>query len=186
MGAPEDQLFRLLSSLQTVARKIQWNSGSHPPLALELEPGPLHTFNGQAAMSALCGYLKEAPEFELGDCLGFNCDISHFRMAGISPGDVIANDEISRKLIHSHCGGHHPAGHLGDTGLLLLHPSEVYTPWLEMLRYVARAPREDREPQFSGYVSLEYEAAKNGACVRSSFQHLSDLVSNVNAQELSS
>ena len=127
--------------------------------SIELEPGPLYLVHGWESLVELCGEIDNDPL--LSKFVGLNLDIAHWILAGdISPEQVWDTPEVRNRIVHAHIAGHHRCSHLGDLHLYDLNKPEDFLPWIDLLRRIAAEWRDPQLPQFSGYVSLEYEAAK--------------------------
>ncbi len=126
-------------------------------LCLELEPGPLYALRDLNTLLTFCKELDETFRDEYSDLpIGFNLDIAHWRMAGISP--ALVPKEIRRRIGHSHIAGHDIRGHLGDKRIEAA-DLPAFSPWLSFLSWL---PQEvGRVVPFSGVVSVEFEAARD-------------------------
>lgn len=159
-----DSATHFLGNLESIVRAtrdlpVTW--------AVELEPGPLFTIRDWRSVCDLCHRLDQSDV--LSPAVGVNLDISHWRMAvahshegaveRISPRLVRESPTVFRRIVHAHISGHHDRAHFGDIPLDVLNTTDEFRPWISLLR--ERAACTDVRPAFSGYVSLEFEAAKD-------------------------
>lgn len=162
---------RFLDSLtSTFECLLQKDPDFDIPLAVELEPGPYFTVNGWEALEALAELLDRHPL--LSPHVGFNLDVSHFRLGNIPDRRLRAVPAIRQRIVHAHLSGSHPRGHLGDIVPLAIDDFGVYEPWLQLLHDLTREARPKGMPRFSGYVSLELEAARDENVVRDGLEQL--------------
>jgi len=111
--------------------------------------------------------------------VGVNLDIAHWRLArDITPELVWDTPVVRNRIVHAHIAGHHRCSHLGDLPLRDLNQPEDFRPWLDLVDRIASDWRDPLLPQFSGYVSLEMEAAKARGLVSDSTQDLAGLLRN--------
>lgn len=157
----ESRMMKRLRLAFDKARKISRSPEQLPCLALELEPGPYFVLRDQATLERIAkGFpLPGNNEFRI----GFNVDLAHWRIAKID--SLVTECELmTTHIVHAHLSGHHPRAHFGDCV-----PTEddwaAYKPLLQFLsdklcgNDVQKARNEHSLPQFSGFVSVEYEAA---------------------------
>lgn len=149
--------------------------------AVELEPGYLYALRNKETLEEFVRQLDLAAESQpsLSRTVGLNLDVAHWTMAQIEPQWVRGNEAIKRRIVHAHVAGHQPGAHFGDIPLSDLCSSIRCLPWLDVLSEVANTPRGAEFPPFSGYVSLEYEAAKKPEFVRASLSELDFLVRSI-------
>ncbi|MBS0261154.1 MAG: hypothetical protein JSS02_04295 [Planctomycetes bacterium] len=157
---------RLLQSLEQ-ALQLACSGGTQrddcPAIALELEPGGYFAVRNIDSLTSLANALDQTPA--ISDKVGFNLDISHWRISGVTIQEIQSNPNVQYRIIHSHFSGHHRCAHFGDC---VPAPAEWdnFTPWLTLLRDLM-SPKEmairqhKRLPMFSGCVSVEMEAARN-------------------------
>ncbi len=183
---------RLLANIERVLDEPRAGS-SDVSLALELEPGPCFVLKDWETLKELCSHLDRNKK--LSHRVGYNLDIGHWRIAKIASLDVGSNRDdakaIRRRIVHAHVSAHHRCAHFADAPLVddigktLAHNGDgELLPWLHLLRMLPEVPASDagqspRCPPFSGYVSLELEAAKNMELVIKSIEKLKELLSNV-------
>ena len=165
---------RLIDSLRYVVRETILNRKRDIAVALELEPGPLYCLRDYATLSSIAKTLEE--DGDLSPCVGFCLDIAHWNQTDIGKkrDQVEANAAITNRIVHAHVSGHHAKGHFGDIPLLDLGKEDDIRPWLKLLSGLGR--RDVKYPAYSGYVSLEYEAAKSRRLVIESLASLMDLM----------
>jgi len=139
-------------------------------LALELEPGPYFVLPDEAALRQIAGRLKG--DRVLHSRVGFNLDIAHWRLAKVPvPSD--SDTTLKERVVHAHLSGHHRRAHFGDIPPLDLNAASDFDPWLDLLEGIALSTQaREASPGFSGYVSLEAEAAKNVEIVQQSVRQL--------------
>jgi sugar phosphate isomerase/epimerase len=144
-------------------------------LAIELEPGPMYLLRDWQSLLRLCQEIDQDPL--LSTCVGVNLDVAHWRLAGdITPQRVWDAPVVRNRISHAHLAGHHHCSHLGDLPPLDLNEAEHFRPWIELLQRIAADWRAPDLPQFSGYISLELEAARDRRVVGVSLQQLVDLM----------
>jgi hypothetical protein len=144
-----DKVFdRLLESLHLIWRELgplEAQAGPLPPIALELEPGLCFALRGPRSLTALTEKLAEPVNRPLQARVGYNLDLSHFAIAGVSAVEVRANREICDRILHVHASGFHPQAHFGDCS-----PSEdnlrKLDPWFEFLRELDSEAMRSRRP----------------------------------------
>jgi hypothetical protein len=140
--------------------------------ALEEEPGPLFALGDMKALSEFCRYFLDDPRYALiKGVVGLNADLAHWVMSG-DVNDYL--ESIRHRIVHAHISGHHPTSHFGDTELTS-ELAERYRPLMSFLRQLLKedecdARRNNGLPQFSGYISLEYEAAPNLESIKRSLE----------------
>lgn len=175
---PNEAMNRLLEILREVAQEAHEYQLS---FALELEPGPMYVLNNLDAVHTLFKAILCDPM--LRPCVGMNLDIAHWMMLGPSMTDlnreIIPGVRVRDTIIHAHISGHHPKGHLGDCDLLSHRDATEIMTWLQLLKELM-SETELRQKQnlapYSGFVSLEYEVAKNLDRVKTSLSALNDLL----------
>lgn len=150
--------------------------------AIELEPGPLFAVNGWNSIKQLCRNLDIHESEFIQKNVGLNLDVAHWRMAkdssgkSISPELVRGDLQVFRRIVHSHISGHHAHAHFGDIPLGALNELEEFSPWISLLQQ--RMFLGQSELPFSGFVSLEYEAAKSEAVARDAILEFAMFVTN--------
>lgn len=161
-------------------------------LSLELEPGPFFVLRNSENLLDLANRISNPEnwlnpgeeDINLGRkrsaWIAFNLDISHWNIAGIDPEWIRSEmaKPIRTRITHAHVGGHHRAAHFGDAPLvddegMWINPPEDLIPWVEMLEHLDE--EADRPVSFSGYLSLEIEAARNAEQVVKSFGALYEI-----------
>ena len=153
----EEALGRLVATLRDVVRETGTGDAGDPVyLALELEPGPLYCIRNKGTLGDFCRAIQDDPL--LSPVVGVNLDISHYRLARITPREVLDCRLVRNRIVHAHISGHHRCGHLGDLPLLDLNDEKDFLPWLELLETANAGNRPADLPPFSGHVSLEMEA----------------------------
>lgn len=144
-------------------------------VALELEPGPMYSLRDWQSLVDLCEEIDKDPL--LSQFVGVNLDIAHWRLArDITPEQVWDTPVVRDRIVHAHIAGHHRCSHLGDLPLGDLNQPEDFRPWIDLLNRIATDWRDPMLPQFSGYVSLEMEAAKSRDLVTDSTKKLASLL----------
>jgi hypothetical protein len=171
-----DVFERLLQSLREIWQELgprEAHSGTFPPVALELEPGLCFALRELDSLTALTRKLAAPENRMLQSRVGCNLDLAHFAIADISVEEVRSNREICDRILHVHASGFHPQAHFGDCC-----PSDdnlqQLRPWFEFLRELDSPTWRGRRPtgwaQFSGCVSVEYEAAGTLESVQNSLE----------------
>lgn len=133
-----------------------------PQIALELEPGPLFVLRNDTTLRGLSDAIKKHQDPMVKQCVGLNADLAHWWIAGDidfeseSIKDANGRDYFFDLIKHAHISGHHRSGHFGDFGLQHLDSTaaDKMKLWLRCL-----AASLDKAPGYSGYVSVELEAA---------------------------
>ena len=146
-------------------------------VAFELEPGPLYLLNEKESIVDFCGAiegLNSETHPHLDSKVGVNLDIAHWWMEGITPAFLDEHNEVQSRIFHSHISGHSRRAHFGDISLAEMHhdDKQAFREWL--VRLEALSPQ-----QFSGHVSLEFEAASGSTAVRESIQELIWLIRGI-------
>jgi hypothetical protein len=155
-------------------------------LALELEPGPYFLLQDWRSVRRFARMLLDEPQ--IAPWVGFNVDVSHWRLAKIKPhyidpDDVETDKAVHQRVYHAHISGHHRCAHFGDAGLLDLNSEDDFAPWLERLSKIcARSNGPQSAHKFRGYVGMEYEAAKRCHMVQQSFADLAQTVQDLGGQ----
>jgi sugar phosphate isomerase/epimerase len=150
------QLYR---SLQEVAADIPKNV----LLALELEPGALGVIAGYGDLVALHKLLgDEACEF--GDRIGFNCDIAHFTLAGITPTMLLADREGPLARITGFHLSDMGNGHFHDLVPGQAHPKAHFDDWRAVLEAAKKSPINARRSTLC--ISLELERSLGMSMVK--------------------
>ncbi len=130
-------------------------------LAIELEPGALSVVQNLDSLTRLAAALNNDPDRFA--CVGFNLDIGHYHLAGIRPDEIRKRPIIFERIAHSHISDFGP-GHLADLVPGVIHSSEDFSRWLELLGETACVPQAYRRahklPPFSGFVTAEMEACR--------------------------
>ena len=127
----------------------------------EQEPGPLFALGFPGAMSSFCDRLEKTPYREWKKLVGINLDLAHWQMSKITAGDI--KSSLRMRIAHAHISGHHPKAHFGDCQLDQSHEPR-YRELVSVLKsYCTPQEHQFRKdhgyPTFSGYVSVEFEAA---------------------------
>jgi hypothetical protein len=145
-------------------------------LGLELEPGPLYLLHDWQSLLDIC--TKIGNDNILNKFVGVNLDIAHWRLAGdITPELVWDAPAVRDRIVHAHIAGHQRCSHLADLPMDALNRHEDFRPWIDLLHRISTDWRDSNLPQFSGYVSLELEAAKDINLVKGSVEKLDSLLS---------
>ncbi len=168
-------------------------------IAFELEPGPLYLLDGPMSIVRFCQLIENHENPAIQKHIGFNLDIAHWWLKNIRPEFIEGplkylateypngiDDEIFRypepllknRIFHSHISGHSRRAHFGDISLSMMaeEDKQLYIAWLSKL--VELSQTEGTE--FSGYVSLEFEAARSRSCVVDSTLELLNLLDRAN------
>ena len=114
----------------------------------------------------------------LEELLGLNLDIPHWAfLAGISV-DWITKEEqqpIFDRIVHAHISDHEK-GHFSDDVIGVIHKEHHFLRW--MTDVISKRSRSKSGLNYSGYVSCELEAAKNGDMIRLTVDRCNDLLAN--------
>ena len=137
-------------------------------VAFELEPGPLYLLDGPKSIVRFCDLIEDHACPHVKQKVGFNLDIAHWWLKNISPEFLDEYPRVQKRIFHSHIAGHSKRAHFGDISLteMLTVDKPAYSKWLKAL---SKLPSEDG---FSGYVSVEFEAARNSEAVLDSVNEL--------------
>jgi hypothetical protein len=143
--------------------------------ALEQEPGPLFALGTLDSISKFCTDKLEKPPYSAWkDLVGLNVDIAHWQMSGITPRVWEPKLAVRLRIAHAHLSGHHPKAHFGDCELDDAHASRYREFIAALERYSTPEERNLRKkskyPTFSGYVSLEFEAAPSVEAIERSVE----------------
>ena len=127
-------------------------------IALELEPGAFFILRDLDALKEINVLVMKNPV--LRRRVFFNLDISHWRLAGISPDQL--NGKLGKRILHAHISGHHESAHFGDFPIrdtLQTDPNAdvEFVPWRKLLENL----RQDRDSPYEGTLSLELEAVRD-------------------------
>lgn len=136
-------------------------------LALESEPGPLFALDDLDSIVGFVESLGSPFSRDLWPSVGLNLDIAHWSLINrFSLSEVIAAG-LMEKVFHAHISKH-SKGHFGDCAI----DSEVFQeagPWIQFLEGMTV---QARYPDFSGVLSLEYEACKSVDKLKTSAENL--------------
>lgn len=172
-SAARHRMFSILGRVLTPFARMQSNE-NRIALGIELEPGPLFLLHDWKSLVELCRHIDKDPL--LSKFVGVNLDIAHWRLArDITPEQVFDTPEVRNRIVHAHISGHHRCIH-GDLAIGDSSDAEGFRPWLELLHRIASDWRAPELPQFSGYVSVELEAAKDPQTVAHSIDELVKLI----------
>ncbi len=159
---------RLYCSLEDLAREIP----SGVTLALELEPGPLCAISKYGDLVELHELLS-AKKCSFGGRIGFNCDIAHFMLAGITP-EILLEEQAGPvdRIVGFHLSdiGN---GHFHDLVPGLARASEVFLRWQKVID-AARASQIN-EGRAGLLMSLELERALGMTAVRQGVEKMREL-----------
>lgn len=185
----DDGVARLIGSLNDIAPAPE----DRVILAAELEPGPLFLLHDWESMHRLLDKIDKHEK--LRQVVGLNLDVAHWMLAGIeathvgSPatrpsgnGDSTPEHwtgcRLRDRIVHAHISDH-GNGHFSDVLLHELHRKREFLDWLRLLQHRKMARANQGSVPFSGYVSVEFEAAKNNHDVVESLSRLSALLREV-------
>lgn len=157
---------RVLEMLKVAMDRSRLSLDRLPQIALELEPGPLFLLNDTRQLESFAGDIATADP-RVAAKVGFNLDIAHWWLEGIGPEYLREHPVVAERIIHAHIAGHSKRGHFGDVSLSAMQARDAgdFKQWLRYLR-------DETGDRFSGYVSVEYEAARSAEVVISSVQTL--------------
>jgi len=138
-------------------------------IAFELEPGPLFLLHDWESIIDFCELVENSECQLVKQKVGLNLDIAHWWLANISVAQVSSAPKILDRVFHSHVSGHSKRAHFGDISLKRLMPDEKeeFIDWLSLL-----IDHAESSVDYSGYVSVEYEAAKSSDLVVESVNEL--------------
>lgn len=164
---------------------------------LEQEPGPLFTLGTFDSLEVFCKQFlekgnsnEEDREFykDFKKLVGLNLDIAHWSMSGIDCEKFEDAPAIWMRIAHAHISGHHPSAHYGDTSLRFVQQQESHwNRYRSMVRLLQKyASKEHKKnvtengyPGYSGYISLEFEAAPSMEILKESLNCARQLVTTV-------
>ena len=132
------------------------------------------------SLKSFCEAILDDPRYSLlHGIIGLNADLAHWAMSGDIGEHLPA---IRDRIVHAHISGHHPTSHFGDTELTE-EMTARYQPLLKHLRQLRSMEEVERRsvkhlPQYSGYISLEYEAAPDLAAVQRSLECVQSMLSS--------
>ena len=163
LDGDEEVRGRVLQSLERVLTtlEVEANLDEFPGIATELEPGPYFNLRDLESLEEFAKALEGNKTLK--DRVGFNLDIAHWRIAKVPLEKVKAISSICDRIRHAHISGHHEWAHFGDFCMKERQWSDV-KPWVDFLRELAARTKASKQhnhplPRFSGYVSVEMEAA---------------------------
>jgi hypothetical protein len=142
-------------------------------LAIALDPGPLFAIQNWSDLDYMARELEKHPL--LSRRVGFNCDIAHWRMAGITPDHIIADLHPADNPDSAPTDGHSPSvasrlihTHVSDSGkgfLGYLPPEEkTCKEWLVAVK-MAYGHASDQAPKPTGLMSIELELAASSSII---------------------
>ncbi len=140
-------------------------------LAVEAEPGPIFLLNDAGAIRSFAERVSRNDT--LRNRVGFNLDISHWRMEDV-PVNLLAHPKVRPLVLHAHISGHHRRAHLGDTNPQWINGADEFEPWITALQSLPVV--SNGEFGFRGIVSLEYEAAKQASDVQEAIEFFRPLL----------
>lgn len=159
----QDRVIERLENVVKQVMSVPSKNEGWPTIALELEPGPFFVLRD---FETLCQLAERIDRSKLlYDKVGFNMDISHWRIADIGIQEIREHASVADRIVHAHISGHHPHAHFGDSI-----PTEndwlAFEPWIELtfdlMSPGMQARRTERAlPQFSGFISIELEASQH-------------------------
>lgn len=190
---------RILGRIATCLNELRESLGSNQQeafnnlrIAFELEPGPLYLLDGPASIVRFCQLIENHEDPLIKKHVGFNLDVAHWWLKEIEPRfleepfqylkDTATNIDpmifdnpepnLKSRIFHSHISGHSRRAHFGDISISLMSEEDKvkYVYWLAALSKL------QRDSGFSGYVSLEFEAARSRDCVIDSASELIQLI----------
>lgn len=138
--------------------------------ALELEPGPLFAVADWSDLVKLNRKLKASPILD--GVVGYNCDVGHWHLAGITPklihDDINKDrdekfDSVAERIIHCHVSDFHN-GHFADLVPGIFNGASFLSEWLTTVDLAYTCSRN----KFPGprYVSIELELAASQRIVQ--------------------
>jgi sugar phosphate isomerase/epimerase len=176
----ETALRRLCESLLPVAKEAV-KAASKIQLGLELEPGPFYVLGSWNRIQRFCR-LIDAEYPQLATVVGLNLDIPHWGILGhIRPETVEQDEQVFKKIIHSHLSDH-AKGHFCDDPLHLLHSPQTFLPWIQLLMKRQKANGECIL-KYSGFITLELEACKNVKMIERSVKELENLLIEISQKQ---
>jgi sugar phosphate isomerase/epimerase len=137
-------------------------------VAFELEPGPLYLLDGAKSLVRFCDFVENHKCPIVRSKVGFNLDVAHWWLKNIRPAFFEQHPKLKNRIFHAHIAGHCSKAHFGDISLAAMSPQEKCS-YVELLKVLNEL---DRSNGYSGYVSLEYEAARNAEAVTESLCEL--------------
>lgn len=124
-------------------------------ISIEAEPGPLYIVRDWNTIENLARLI--ANDDVLKKVVGLNLDVAHWELGHVSIDDVLKSSLVLRSVTHAHLSDY-GRGHFGDVTLLEIHDRSHFEAWLDVIARAAAEP--GRTTPFSGYVSVELEAAR--------------------------
>jgi len=146
-----------------------------PCISVELEPGPYFSVRNELSLRRFAAELTKSPR--LSAKVGFNLDISHWRIANVRSPEDWQDRLIKDRISHAHISGHHRTAHFGDC-LPVEKDWQEFLPWFRLLEELCsdesqQARKKSGLTPFSTYVSVEMEAAGRSEDVVLMFEQLS-------------
>ncbi|MCA9191094.1 MAG: hypothetical protein KDB03_05020 [Planctomycetales bacterium] len=138
-------------------------------IAVEAETSNLCVLTSLRSMQDMAvEFRKQLPRFE--SQLGFNLDIGHWILNGITPAALREYPDVFRRVAHVHLSNQNRVCHFSDLPLLAFSQfQEQYDEWLGVI--TGKLNATDQIVNFSGFLSIEVEASDDrllDACVRDS------------------
>lgn len=169
--AADDCIDNLIRNLAKLVCDEDWPC-EKLPLCFELEPGEFFVLNSLKRVQQLVRLLQD--NTSLSQLVGFNVDVSHWRLSGVdlsdgSPPEPVQSDLCSR-VFNSHLSGHHPCAHIADIEPLRCAKVEDYAIWSRFLRSCTGLSQ--RRGNADGSVSLELEAVDRTETVEEALRQL--------------
>ncbi len=177
--SPQDKKLEILfRSLEEVVRSVRSNHGGSFGIALELEPGETYVLNSLDTLNRIDDWLTSAETNRNAEGLhrhiGFNLDIAHMRIAGITDADLTT---FKDRIVHAHISDH-PGMHTHDqvvgSWTDYRNARGGYTAYWKLLnqRLASAATTDNIRPPFSGAVAIELEGCNRIAWIHDSVTRL--------------
>lgn len=168
LDTDEFVISNLLTTLTQICELDEFKAAA-VKFAIELEPGPFYAIRDVKTLLLFKKILQEKHSQLIG-LVGLNLDIAHWNLAGIST--EFYGDTFKSLIFHSHASDH-GIGHFGDAALGSINqPTTWLHPWLKVLSNL-------ESTCYSGFCSVEIEAAKNVKQVHNSCELLLTAINQV-------
>ena len=181
-----DPFERILTRLQKCLEELEQYVAKNPELqtafsqlriAFEQEPGPLYSLADEQGLLDLNQLIEGHSCSIVRQKIGFNLDIAHWWLEGIEPSFLEQHATLKQRIFHSHISGHSRRAHFGDISLAAM-TAEGKASFCEWLQFLTTLKGQDG---YSGFVSLEYEAARDTHVIVESVSELFQMLDSIAA-----
>jgi hypothetical protein len=189
-----EELLAMETLLQRLEPVAKCAASNNIQLALELEPGPLFILDPLGdkrprigdpllKLRQLCSLIESSKYPYVCKVVGVNLDIAHLAFLGkvnLAQLNLKENGALKRRIIHAHISDQY-MGHFCDNAVGTCHSLEEFRDWLRFLEDLNREsqPASADRPCYSGFVSCEMEACKDGLFVSASLNKIQSILADL-------